>query len=148
MLTPQALRDRTQRFALRIIHFCGALPKSVAIQIIARQLLKAGTGIGANYRAACRSRSDREFVARLAVAEEEADESVYWLEILQYGRLAAGRELEDLLGEAHELTAILSASGRTARQNLETNDSANGGRRRGLRTKRAGKDATRAASTT
>ena len=81
-MTPHALRARTKDFAIAVIRFCVALPPEDPERVIGRQLLRGGTSVGANYRAVCRARSDREFLAKLGPTIEEADESSYWLEIL------------------------------------------------------------------
>ncbi len=113
----EELRARTFRFALRIIAFCRSLPPSWEAREIARQLFRAGTSVASNYRAACRGRSRREFVAKLGIVVEEADESVFWLSVLAQSGIAQGSELQDLLTEAQELLAIFSKSRRTAREN-------------------------------
>jgi four helix bundle protein len=81
-MTPKQLRARTKRFAIEVVRFCVTLKTNDVERTIGRQLLRAGTSVGANYRAVCRARSDREFIAKLGLAIEEADESSYWLEIL------------------------------------------------------------------
>jgi four helix bundle protein len=111
----QALRHRTRRFALDVIALVTRLPRSIPTDAVARQLVKSGTGVAANHRAAGRARSRREFAARLAVALEEADESEFWLETLLDGKLAAPELVEPCYREARELRAILAASVRTAR---------------------------------
>lgn len=83
------LRDRTKRFAIRVIRLFRALPKSVEAQVIGKQLLPCGTSVAANYRAVCRARSKAEFIARLGIVAEEADESVLWLELLKKQRRLA-----------------------------------------------------------
>ena len=113
------LQQRTKAFALAVIRLIGALPRSPQAGVIGRQLLRAATSVGANYRAACRARSRAEFVSRIAVVEEEADESLYWLELLSESRIVNGDRLDDLMKEANELTAIFVASGRTAKRHPE-----------------------------
>jgi len=115
MDSPDQLRDRTKAFAIRIVRLFRALPSGRDAQVIGAQLLRSGTSVGANYRAACRSRSRAEFIARLGVVVEEADESVFWLEILGDTQIVSQARLRDLLREANELTAIFSATRRTAR---------------------------------
>jgi four helix bundle protein len=117
-MPPRDLRDRTGEFSLRIVRFCSALPRAWAAQGIANQLFDAGTAVGANYRAARRARSHREFVARVGVVLEEADESSFWLALLKRSGLSSGPELEDLLKEAGELTAIFTASHKTAKGDI------------------------------
>src|SRR5215472_10603424 len=111
----QQLRDRTKAFALRIIRLFRYLPRSIEVQIIGKQLLRAGTSVGANYRAACRARSRPEFISKIGIVVEEADESVYWLELLVDAGAIREEKLRDLLVEARELTAIFTASQRTLR---------------------------------
>src|SRR5512140_2966234 len=110
------MKRRTKKFALDVIRFVEALPKGKIAEIIGRQLIRAGTSVGANYRAACRARSAADFVARIGVVEEEADESAYWMEILAEAGLIPMRRLSDLIHEAYELAAIAAASGNTARK--------------------------------
>lgn len=109
------LRDRTRDFALRIMRLCKALPKTAEGGVIKRQLLRSGTSIGANYSAARRGRSHADFVAKLGIALEEADETVYWLELIIHAGLLPAKQMEPLLDEANQLVAILVASLRTAR---------------------------------
>jgi four helix bundle protein len=105
------LQDRTKRFALRVLKLVNALPRTAAGRAISSQLIRAATAAGANYRSACRARSRAEFTAKLGIALEEADESLYWLELVRDGKLLPESKLSLLLKEADELTAIL-ASGR------------------------------------
>ena len=104
------LKGRTKAFALRAIKVVDALPHSQAGRTIGRQLVRSATSVGANYRAACRGRSRAEFVAKLGVALEEADESAYWIELIMEAELVPSHRMEPLLTEANELTAILTAS--------------------------------------
>ena len=110
------LRERTKRFALDIIRFCATLPAGQEFRIVSGQLIRAGTSVGANYRAVCRARSKPDFINKLSVVEEEADESGYWLELLQC-LLEPNAELLRLKNEASELTAIMVQSKKTARAN-------------------------------
>jgi four helix bundle protein len=111
----QALRRRTGRFALDVVTLVTRLPRNIATDAVARQLVRSGTGVATNHRAAGRARSRREFAARLAVALEEADESEFWLQTLLDARLAAPELVEPCYNESKELRAILAASVRTAR---------------------------------
>lgn len=111
------LKRRTKRFGLRIIKLVGALPKTITGRAIGGQLVRAGTSVGANYRAACRSRSKAEFIARLGVVEEEADESGYWLEMITESGLMKSELLAPLLVEANELVAIMTSSRISAARN-------------------------------
>jgi four helix bundle protein len=109
------LEDRTKEFAFQVLTFVRSLPRSTPEQVLGRQLLKAGSAVGANYRAARRSRSRREFLARLGVVVEESDESVYWLELLARDPASAKLDAGPLLQEARELRAIFATSLRTAK---------------------------------
>ena len=106
----QEMRDRTKAFALRIIRLFRSLPHAEEARIIGKQLLRSGTSVGANYRATCRSRSDAEFIARIAVVIEEADESAYWLELLADAELVPPAKVAELHKEAEELSAIFNAA--------------------------------------
>jgi four helix bundle protein len=109
------LKERTKEFAVRIVKLFRALPKTEEARIIGRQLLRAGMSIGANYRGACRSRSKAEFAAKMGIVVEEADEAVFWLELLIATGLVRQNRLKALLAEANELLAIFGASQRTAK---------------------------------
>ena len=108
------LNNRTQQFALRIIRLCEGLPRRPAAWVIGKQLLRSGTSVGANYRAARRARSDADFTAKLGVVLEEADESVYWLELLVKSGVMLHDKLVPLTDEAEQLVAIFAASRITA----------------------------------
>jgi four helix bundle protein len=114
-MNEKELKQRTKEFALRIIQLVESLSKSTNSYIIGKQLLRAGTSVGANYRAACRSRSKADFISKVGVVEEEADESGYWLEIIIESGLLKTEQVQNLLMEANELTAIFSASRKTAK---------------------------------
>jgi four helix bundle protein len=109
------LKKRTKDFALRVIRLVTSLPRSLVSDVIGKQLLRAGTAVGANYRAACRARSAAEFRAKLGIVEEEADESAYWIELLTEAGIVRPEMLEGLHGEANELVAIMIASIKTTR---------------------------------
>jgi four helix bundle protein len=113
----EELRDRIKAFAIRIVRLFRALPKSVEAQVMGKQLLRCGTSVAANYRAVCRARSKAEFVARIGIVAEEADESVLWLELLEETQTLSSKQLEGICKEAKELAAIFSASHKTARDN-------------------------------
>jgi len=113
---PEQLRARTKQFAIRIVRVFKSLPKNDEARIIGKQLLRAGTSVAANYRAVCRSRSKAEFISRMSVVVEEADETAFWLELLIETSIIPGVRLRDLLAEANELLAIFAASLWTARQ--------------------------------
>jgi len=112
---PEQLRDRTKTFALRVVRLFRSLPYKPDAQVLGKQLLRCGTSVAANYRAVCRSRSKAEFVARIGLVVEEADEAVLWLELLAESGVVSGEKTKELLEEARELTAIFTASQQTAR---------------------------------
>ena len=103
------------KFALRILRLYRAMPKVEEARVIGRQLLRSGTPVGANYRAACRSRSKAEFISKLGVVVEELDETVFWLELLMNDGLISGKRLGALVQESNELLAIFGASQLTAK---------------------------------
>ena len=109
------LKDRTKRFALDVIHFCNSLPNNAAYRVIKNQLLRSGTSVAANYRAACRAQSRAAFIAKLAIVEEEADESEFWLELLEEIYTNQNPTLIKLKKEASQITAIIVTSKKTAR---------------------------------
>jgi four helix bundle protein len=110
------LKSRTKAFALRMMRLAESLPRGRAADHLAGQLLRSGTSVGANYRAACRARSAAEFCSKLGVVEEEADESVFWMEFLVDGGILKKGLLDDLMREGRELVAIVVASIKTARK--------------------------------
>ena len=116
-MTPDELKKRTKQFALRIIKLVIALPATPWGHVVGHQLLRSGTSVGANYRAACRARSRAEFVAKLGNVIEEADESAYWLELIIESKLLKADLVADLLREADELTAIMTTSRKSAQKN-------------------------------
>src|SRR5438309_9658915 len=105
-MTAEELKTRTKEFALRILKLVAALPKTIEGRAIASQLVRSGTSVAANYRAACRARSRSEFVAKMGVVLEEADETQLWLELIIESKLLPVRRVEPLLEEANELVAI------------------------------------------
>ena len=113
---PEAVKQRTRALGLRIIRLVDALPKTAAGKVIGTQLLRSGTAIGANYRAACRARSRAEFVAKMGIVEEEADEAVYWVELLVAAGLVPEKRVAGLLDEANQIVAIVVSSIKTARR--------------------------------
>jgi four helix bundle protein len=110
-----ALQQRTKQFSIRIIRLYRKLPRTAEAQVIGKQLLRSATSVGANYRAVCRARSKAEFIAKIGMVVEEADESIYWLELLIETEIFKPAVLESLVKEARELTAIFTSSQRTAR---------------------------------
>jgi four helix bundle protein len=117
MTKNEELRERTKQFAIRIIRLFRALPNNADAQIVGKQLLRCGTSVAANYRAVRLARSKAEFIARLGVVAEEADESVFWLEMIEESKMLNPKLLEEIMKEARELAAIFSASLKTARSN-------------------------------
>ena len=113
------LRKRTKAFALRIIKLCQSLSVTPTSRVITNQLLRSGTAVGANYRSACRARSKPDFVSKIGIALEEADETVYWIELLIEAGVVRERRLQKLVQEAEEIVAIFAASRITASQHLE-----------------------------
>lgn len=115
-MTPDQLKARTKRFSLRVIRLVDALPKTKTAMVIGMQLLRCATSVGANYRAACRAQSKADFAAKMSTLETEADESVFWLELLVEAGVLKDTLVTALIEEADELTAIAAASRKTARR--------------------------------
>ena len=113
-MTTQELKNRTFEFGIRMISAVQALPKTETARILGRQLLRAGTSVGANYRAAARARSQADFISKLGVVEEEWDESAYWMEVIIARKLLRRAQLKKIVAEANELLAITVASIKTA----------------------------------
>jgi four helix bundle protein len=111
------LKRRTKTFALDVIKFVESLPRGKTAEIIGRQLLRSGTSVGANYRAACRARSSADFIAKMGIVEEELDESIYWLELLMDASIVSCDRVVLLTKEAGELLAIIVSSIKTAKRN-------------------------------
>ena len=112
----QELKERTRKFALRCMKLADSLPyNKPSGRAVANQLVRCGTSVGANYRAACRSRSTSEFVSKLAIVEEEADESAFWIDLVAASGMKTPKLVQPLLTEADELTRIIVASIKTAR---------------------------------
>ena len=112
----EQFKQRTRQFSLRVIRLVDALPRTRVGDVIGRQLLRSATSVGANYRSACRGRSTSEFVAKLGTVEEEADECVYWLELLADSGLVKSAKLAALLEEANEIVAIIVAAIKSTRR--------------------------------
>jgi len=111
------LRLRTKRFALRVMAMTEAVPNTVAGRAIASQLVRSGTSVGANYRACCKARSRAEFISKIGIVEEEADESAFWMELLIEGNLLKPTVVQPLCAEASELARIMAASRISAARN-------------------------------
>ncbi len=114
------LKDRAKAFALRVIKMSDALPSTRSANVIANQILRSATSMAANYRAVGRARSKTEFVAKLGVVVEEADETVFWLELLMDSGIVSPNKMRNMLDEANQLMLIFSASRRTARDERKT----------------------------
>jgi four helix bundle protein len=110
-------KRRTRGFALRIVQLIDMLPGGRACDVLGRQLLRSGTSVGANYRAACRARSQAEFIAKMGVVEEEADECIYWLELIQAKGMPSTLGIPQLIDEANQILSMVVASIKTARRN-------------------------------
>jgi four helix bundle protein len=119
-MNPEELKDRTKQFALRVLKLVAAMPKTIEGRAIANQLVRCGTSVAANYRATCRARSKAEFIAKIGVVLEEADEALLWLELIAEANLLPPKRIDPLLAEANELVAIMVASRRSASSNLQS----------------------------
>ena len=113
--TTEQLRQRTKALAVRVVRLFRSLPESRDAQVIGTQLLRCGTSVGANYRAVCRARSKADFISKIGIVLEEADETVFWLELLIETGIVPENKLKELLQEARELIAIFTATQRTSR---------------------------------
>lgn len=111
------LKYRTKKFAIDVIHFTRSFPKNDEGFVLGKQLLRSATSVGANYRSACKGKSTADFINKIVIVEEEADECCYWLELIEETKLGDTNECQKLLKEANELTAIFTAAGKTAKQN-------------------------------
>ena len=112
----EELKRRTKAFAIRIVKLFRSLPKTEEARLIGRQVLRSGTSVAANYRAVCRARSKAEFISKVGIVVEEADETVFWLEMLVETSIVPAKKMDELLKEANELLAIFAASQRTAKR--------------------------------
>ena len=110
VMNKDELKDRFKLFALRVIRLCQSLPTDKTADVIKGQLLRAGTSVGANYRAACRAKSSADFINKLKIVEEELDESLYWMELLIDAGIIAELKLNDLMKEGNELLSIIVSS--------------------------------------
>jgi four helix bundle protein len=115
------LKKRTKAFALRILKLVDALPKTTAGRALASQIVRSGTSVAANYRAACRARSTADFIAKMGIVEEEGDETLFWLELLEESELVSATKFAAIKQEANELIAITIASIKTAGRNRSSN---------------------------
>ena len=115
-MTRVEMKARTKSFALQVIRAVQALPKGRETNVLGTQLLRAGTSVGSNYRAVCRAKSTADFINKLKIVEEEADESLFWMELLVESDLVPSEKLEALMKEADEIIAMIVASQKTARE--------------------------------
>ena len=115
-MTREVMKDRTKDYANRIERVCSALLNNWIAQTLGRQLLRAGTSVGANYRSVCRAKSNSDFINKLRVVEEECDESLFWMELLVENNLIKVGRLTRLMKEADEILAIVVSSAKTARE--------------------------------
>ncbi len=118
-MTEEQLKQRTKDFAKNIIELCRNLPNNREGRLLGNQVFRSGTSVAANYRAACRSRSKAEFISKLAVVGEEADETLFWLELIKEMKTLETPLLIDLATESNELVAIVVSSIRTAKKNFD-----------------------------
>ncbi len=114
-MNAEEFKNRTKVFALRVIRLSEALPKSRTTDVIGKQLLRSGTSVGANYRSACRAKSNADFIAKLSIVEEECDGSIYWMELIAEAGLLQDRQIAELRNEANEILSMTVASLKTAR---------------------------------
>lgn len=115
----EELKQRTKKFTLNILDFVDTLPNNAKGWVISKQIIRSGSSVGANYRAVCRAKSDRDFANKLDIVIEEADETLFWLEIIDEAKLSLNSEmLLHLLKEANELTAIFVSSVKTVRNRM------------------------------
>jgi four helix bundle protein len=119
------LKRRTQRFAIDVIKFVEELPAKRSLNVLTNQLLRCSSSVGANYRSACKGKSKADFINKIVIVEEEADESVYWLELMEEAGLVDLKDVYPLKKEANELTAIFTAIGKTAKANQQNSKSIN-----------------------
>ncbi|MGO8731878.1 MAG: four helix bundle protein [Terriglobia bacterium] len=116
--SPEDLRRRTKEFALRIINLFRALPKTEEARVLGRQVLRSGTAVAANYRSACRARSRADFISKVGITVEEANETAFWLELIVDAGIIKRPKLESLLAEVNELVRIFQASRTTAQSQI------------------------------
>lgn len=114
------LKRRTQKFAVDVIKFVDKLPSSRSLNVLSNQLLRSSSSVGANYRSACRGKSAADFINKVVIVEEEADESIHWLDLMTEADLVDPKVIYPLKKEADELTAIFTAIGKTAKSNQQS----------------------------
>ncbi len=112
-MNEQEFKQRTKQLALRVIKLVSSLPKNTVSEVIGKQLIRSGTSVGANYRAACRARSTADLIAKLRIVEEEADECLYWMELIVEAKLVDATNLRSIMSETNEILAMTVASIKT-----------------------------------
>ena len=112
-MNEQEFKQRTKQLALRVINLVSSLPKNTVSEVIGKQLIRSGTSVGANYRAACRARSTADLIAKLRIVEEEADECLYWMELIVEAKLVDATNLRSIMSETNEILAMTVASIKT-----------------------------------
>jgi len=120
-MNEEIFKARTKQLALKIIELIESLPRNRAAVVIGRQLLRSGTSIGANYRAACRGKSKADVISKLAIVEEEADETIYWMELLIESKIVYTSRVDALIKETNEILAMVVASIKTLRRTIKGN---------------------------
>ncbi len=115
-MTQEEMKARTKQFALRVIRLVQSLPQNLVADVLGKQLLRSGTSVGANYRAACRAKSTADFIHKLSIVEEEADESIYWLELLIESKTVKENLLQNLMSEADAILSIVVSSIKTLKE--------------------------------
>jgi four helix bundle protein len=116
VITAEILKDRTKKFAKQIIYLCRKLPKNREGYLIGNQIFRSGTSVASNYRAACRGRSKAEFIAKMGIVEEEADETLFWLEVIEGVEIFDKNSISPLMRECNEILSIVVSSINTARK--------------------------------
>ena len=122
-MNEQEFKKRTKELALRVIKLVSSLPKNTVSEVIGKQLIRSGTSVGANYRAACRARSTADLIAKLRIVEEEADECLYWMELIVEAKLVDVANLRSIMSETNEILAMTVASIKTLIAKNQTADS-------------------------
>ena len=116
-MSEDRLKERTKNFSLRVIKLVASLPRGITADVIGKQIIRSGTSVGANYRAACRAKSQADFIYKMTIVEEEADESIFWMELLVESKLVNTEHLADLMSEANQIVAMVVSSIKTAKLN-------------------------------
>ena len=115
-MTQEEMKLRTKQFALRILKVVQSLPPNLVTETIGKQLLRSGTSVGANYRASCRAKSSADFINKLSIVEEEADESIYWMELLVEAQIVKENLLTNLMDEGNQILSIIVSTIRTTKE--------------------------------